>query len=89
MTNPHVEIGLDTKDDKGKGEALEPGGKLAQVMVIVAGTEEPPAGDVMKVTFNPAKGRSVGRLIKAHQGRTGRADVMNVELVRRPTLPPL
>jgi hypothetical protein len=65
-TNPHVEISLDAKDDKGKVKhwLLEAGSP--PVMVNKGWNRkslEP--GDAIKITFNPSqKGTNVGRLIK-------------------------
>jgi hypothetical protein len=65
-TNPHVEIGLDTKDDKGKVRHWILEVSSPPVMVNRGWNRkslEP--GDVIKVTFNPSRsGASVGRFIK-------------------------
>ena len=65
-TNPHVEIGLDTKDDKGKARHWILEGNSPPVMANRGWNRKSlQPGDVMKVTFNPAqRGGSVGRLIK-------------------------
>lgn len=65
-TNPHVEIGLDAKDDKGKVRHWILEANSTPVMVNRGWnrkTLEP--GETIKVTFNPSlRGGSVGRLIK-------------------------
>jgi hypothetical protein len=65
-TNPHVEIGLDAKDDNGKVKhwLLEAGSP--PVMVSRGWNRKSlQVGDVIKATFNPAqRGGGVGRLIK-------------------------
>jgi hypothetical protein len=65
-TNPHVEIGFDTKDDKGKVSHWILEASSPPVLVSRGWNRkslEP--GDVIKVTFNPSqKGGSVGRLVK-------------------------
>jgi len=65
-TNPHVEIGLDAKDDKGKVRHWILEANSTPVMVNRGWnrkTLEP--GESIKVTFNPSlRGGSVGRLIK-------------------------
>jgi hypothetical protein len=65
-TNPHVEIGLDAKDDKGKVRHWILEANSTPVMVNRGWnrkTLEP--GEMIKVTFNPSlRGGSVGRLIK-------------------------
>ena len=65
-TNPHVEIGLDAKDDNGKVKHLVLETSSTPVMVNRGWNRKSlQPGDVMKVTFNPAqRGGSVGRLIK-------------------------
>src|SRR5437879_10739315 len=65
-TNPHVEIGLDAKDDKGKVRHWILEASSPPVMVNRGWNRKSlQPGDVMKVTFNPAqRGGSVGRLIK-------------------------
>ena len=65
-TNPHVEIGLDAKDDRGKVRHWILEASSPPVMVNRGWNRKSlqPA-DVIKVTFNPAqRGGSVGRLIK-------------------------
>lgn len=65
-TNPHVEIGLDAKDDKGtvKHWLLE----ASSPPVLVSrgwNRKSLGVGDAIKVTFNPSQsGTSVGRFIK-------------------------
>src|SRR5882724_3615264 len=65
-TNPHVEIGLDAKDDKGKVRHWILEANSTPVMVNRGWnrkTLEP--GETIKVSFNPSlRGGSVGRLIK-------------------------
>src|SRR5438309_779061 len=65
-TNPHVEIGLDAKDDKGKVKHWILEANSTPVMANRGWnrkTLEP--GEIIKVTFNPSlRGGSVGRLIK-------------------------
>jgi Family of unknown function (DUF6152) len=65
-TNPHVEIGIDAKDDKGKVKHWILEANSTPVMVNRGWnrkTLEP--GEMIKVTFNPSlRGGSVGRLIK-------------------------
>ena len=65
-TNPHVEIGLDAKDDKGKVKHWLLEASSPPVMVSRGWNRKSlQVGDVIKVTFNPAqRGASVGRLIK-------------------------
>jgi hypothetical protein len=65
-TNPHVEIGLDAKDDKGNVAHWLLEASSPPVMVSRGWTRKIlQPGDVVKVTFNPAqRGASVGRLIK-------------------------
>src|SRR5712692_8305912 len=60
-TNPHVEIGLDAKDDKGKVKHWLLEASSPPVMVSRGWNRKSlQAGDVIKVTFNPAqKGASV------------------------------
>jgi hypothetical protein len=64
-TNPHVEIGFDTKDDKVKIKHWILEASSPPVLVSRGWNRkslEP--GDVIKVTFNPSqKGGGVGRLI--------------------------
>jgi hypothetical protein len=65
-TNPHVEIGLDAKDDKGKVNHWILEASSPPVLVNRGWNRkslEP--GDIIKVTFNPSqRGTSVGRFIK-------------------------
>jgi uncharacterized protein DUF6152 len=65
-TNPHVEIGIDAKEDNGKVRHWILEANSTPVMVNRGWnrkTLEP--GEVIKVTFNPSlRGGSVGRLIK-------------------------
>ena len=65
-TNPHVEIGLDAKDDKGKVRHWILEANSPPVMVNKGWNRKSlEAGEVIKVTFNPSqRGGSVGRLIK-------------------------
>ena len=65
-TNPHVEIGLDAKDDKGNVKHWLLEASSPPVMVSRGWNRKSlQPGDAIKVTFNPAqKGGSVGRLIK-------------------------
>ena len=65
-TNPHVEIGLDAKDDKGTVKHWLLEASSPPVMVSRGWNRKSlQAGDAIKVTFNPAqRGGSVGRLIK-------------------------
>jgi hypothetical protein len=65
-TNPHVEIGLDAKDDKGKVKHWLLEASSPPVMVSRGWNRKSlQVGDVVKVTFNPSqKGTDVGRLIK-------------------------
>ena len=65
-TNPHVEIGLDAKDDKGNVKHWLLEASSPPVMVSRGWNRKSlQTGDAIKVTFNPAqKGGSVGRLIK-------------------------
>ena len=65
-TNPHVEIGLDAKDDKGNVAHWLLEASSPPVMVSRGWTRKIlQPGDVVKVTFNPAqRGGGVGRLIK-------------------------
>ena len=65
-TNPHVEIGLDAKDDKGKVQHWILEASSPPVMVSRGWNRKSlQPGDVIKVTFNPAtRGANVGRLIK-------------------------
>ena len=65
-TNPHVEIGLDAKDDKGKVNHWLLEASSPPVMVSRGWNRKSlQVGDAIKVTFNPAqRGGGVGRLIK-------------------------
>src|ERR1700674_3068946 len=65
-TNPHVEIGLDAKDDKGKVNHWLLEASSPPVMVSRGWNRKSlQVGDAVKVTFNPAqRGGGVGRLIK-------------------------
>ena len=65
-TNPHVEIGLDAKDDKGKVKHWILEANSPPVMVNKGWNRKSlEAGEVINVTFNPSqRGGSVGRLIR-------------------------
>ena len=65
-TNPHVEIGLDAKDDKGNVAHWLLEASSPPVMVSRGWNRKIlQPGDVVKVTFNPAqRTANVGRLIK-------------------------
>ena len=65
-TNPHVEIGLDAKDDKGNVKHWLLEASSPPVMVSRGWNRKSlQTGDAIKVTFNPSqKGTGVGRLIK-------------------------
>jgi len=65
-TNPHVEIGLDAKDDKGKVRHWILEANSPPVLVNRGWNRKSlQPGDVIKVTFNPAqRGGSVGRMVK-------------------------
>jgi hypothetical protein len=65
-TNPHVQIGLDTKDNSGKVKHWLLEASSPPVLVNRGWNRKSlQPGDVIKVTFNPAKsGGSVGRLLK-------------------------
>lgn len=65
-TNPHVEIGLDAKDDKGNVVHWLLESSSPPVMVSHGWSRKIlQPGDVVKVTFNPSmRGANVGRLIK-------------------------
>ena len=65
-TNPHVEIGLDAKDDKGNVKHWLLEASSPPVMVSRGWNRKSlEVGDVIKVTFNPSQsGANVGRLIK-------------------------
>jgi hypothetical protein len=66
-TNPHVEIGLDVKDDNGKVKHWLLEASSPPVLVNRGWNRKSlQVGDPIKVTFNPAKsGSGVGRLLKA------------------------
>jgi uncharacterized protein DUF6152 len=65
-TNPHVEIGLDAKDDKGKVRHWILEANSTPVMANRGWNRKTlQPGEVIKVSFNPSqRGGSVGRLIK-------------------------
>ena len=65
-TNPHVEIGIDAKDDKGKVKHWILEANSTPVMVNRGWNRKTlQPGEVIKVTFNPSlRGGSVGRLVK-------------------------
>jgi|SRR5438067_5981563 len=65
-TNPHVEIGLDAKDDKGKMRHWILEANSTPVMANRGWNRKTLApGEIIKVSFNPSqRGGSVGRLIK-------------------------
>jgi hypothetical protein len=65
-TNPHVEIGLDAKDDKGKVRHWILEANSTPVMVNRGWNRKTlQPGEMIKVSFNPSsRGGSVGRLIK-------------------------
>ena len=65
-TNPHVEIGVDSKDDKGNVKHWLLEASSPPVMVSRGWNRKSlQVGDVIKVTFNPSqRGTGVGRLIK-------------------------
>jgi uncharacterized protein DUF6152 len=65
-TNPHVEIGLDAKDDKGKVKHWILEANSPPVMVNRGWNRKTlQSGEVIKVNFNPSRsGGNVGRLIK-------------------------
>lgn len=65
-TNPHVQIGLDAKDNNGKVKHWLLEASSPPVLVNRGWNRKSvQVGDVIKVTFNPAKsGSSVGRLLK-------------------------
>jgi hypothetical protein len=65
-TNPHVEISLDAKDDKGKVKHWTLEANSPPVVVNRGWNRKSlQPGDVVKVTFNPSRnGASVGRVIK-------------------------
>ena len=66
-TNPHVEIGLDAKDDNGKVKHLVLETSSPPVMVNRGWNRKSlQAGDLIKVTYNPSPtGAKIGRLVKA------------------------
>jgi Family of unknown function (DUF6152) len=65
-TNPHVEIGFDAKDDKGKVKHWLLEASSPPVLVSHGWNRKSvQAGDVIKVTFNPSqRGTNVGLFIK-------------------------
>ncbi len=65
-TNPHVEIGLDTKDDKGKVKHWILEANSPPVLVNRGWNRKSlQPGDVIKATVYPSRrGGSVGRLVK-------------------------
>ena len=65
-TNPHVEIGLDAKDDKGKVKHLLLETSSPPVMVNRGWNRKSlQPGDTIKVTYNPSPtGAKIGRLVK-------------------------
>jgi Family of unknown function (DUF6152) len=65
-TNPHVEISLDAKDDKGKVKHWLLEASSPPVLVSHGWNRKSlQAGDVIKVTFNPSqKGTGLGRFIR-------------------------
>ena len=65
-TNPHVEIGLDAKDDKGKVKHWLLEASSPPVLVSRGWNRKSlAAGDVIKVMFNPSqRGTNVGLFIK-------------------------
>lgn len=65
-TNPHVEIGFDAKDDKGKVRHWIIEANSPPVMANKGWNRKSlQAGDVIKITFNPSqRGGSVGRFVK-------------------------
>ena len=65
-TNPHVEIALDAKDDKGKVKHWLLEASSPPVLVSHGWNRKSlQAGDVVKVTFNPSqRGTNVGLFIK-------------------------
>ena len=77
-TNPHVEIGMDAKDEKGKVQHWILEASSPPVMVSRGWNRKSlEVGDVIKVTFNPSQsGANVGlliKLIKANGEELGRA----------------
>jgi hypothetical protein len=65
-TNPHVEIGLDAKDDKGRVKHWIIEANSPPVMANKGWNRKSlQAGEMIKITFNPSsRGGSVGRFIK-------------------------
>jgi Family of unknown function (DUF6152) len=65
-TNPHVEIGLDAKDDKGRVKHWIIEANSPPVLANRGWNRKSLVpGDVIKITFNPSsRGGSVGRFIK-------------------------
>jgi hypothetical protein len=65
-TNPHVEIGLDAKDDKGKVKHWIIEANSPPVMANRGWNRKSlQPGEVVKITFNPSsRGGNVGRFIK-------------------------
>jgi len=65
-TNPHVQIGLDAKDNKGKVTHWLLEASSPPVLVNRGWNRKSlQPGDIIKVTFNPAKsGGSLGRLLR-------------------------
>ena len=65
-TNPHVEIGLDVKDNSGKVSHLMLETSSPPVMVNKGWNRKSlGAGDAIKVTYNPSPtGQKIGRLVK-------------------------
>jgi hypothetical protein len=65
-TNPHVQIGLDAKDNKGKAKHWILEASSPPVLVNRGWNRKSlQPGDIVKVTFNPSKtSESVGRLLK-------------------------
>ena len=65
-TNPHVQVGLDAKDNNGKVRHWLLELPSPPVLVNLGWNRKSlQAGDVIKATFNPAKsGSSVGSLLK-------------------------
>lgn len=65
-TNPHVEIGLDAKDDSGRVKHWIIEANSPPVLANKGWNRKSlQAGDMIKITFNPSsRGGSVGRFIK-------------------------
>lgn len=65
-TNPHVEIGLNVKSDKGRMKHLVLETSSPPVMVNKGWNRKSlQAGDAIKVTYNPSPiGQPIGRLVK-------------------------